>query len=280
MKCSLGSNDVPAADNQPQYYKIPNAFLRSAVFAAIAKGQRATLSEAEIKGQAGTVLTFDGEQFDQHDLDLFGTLVGLLFQKSQHDQENKTSCSALLRMLGVTDTGPNRTSLRNRLQRLSSCKLSVDNPWCKFSGSLIRVRYIDGHNTIALRLSPKINELYENNSYTRIQWGLRSSLRGCPLAQWLHGYYATHAKPHPVRIETLKKMSGSNTISLGKFRQLLNKALDKLGTASAEHGQKFTYQIDDELVRVNKRPSPSQERHLAKRQKRAVTAGKPYRHSG
>lgn len=256
------------------FCKIPNVFLRSGVFAAIAKGQRAILSEAEIKGQAGTGLTFDGEQFDQHDLDLLGPLVGLLFQKSHRDQEYTTSCSALLRMLGVTDTGPNRTSLRNRLQRLSSCKLSVDNPWCNFSGSLIRVRYIDGHNTIALRLSPKINELYENHSYTRINWDLRSSLSGNPLAQWLHGYYATHAKPHPVRIETLKKMSGSNTRSLGKFRQLLSNALEKLGTASAEHGQKFTYEIDGELVRVIKRPSPSQERHLAKRQNRAVTAGK------
>lgn len=140
--------------------------------------------------------------------------------------------------------------------------------------------YVDSNKSLSLRLAPRINELFESKHYTKIHWDLRSSLSGNPLAQWLHGYYETHAKPHPVRIETLKKMSGSNTRSLGKFRQLLSKALEKLATASAEHGQQFKFQIDGELVRVDKRPSPSQQRHLSKRQNRTVTAGKPYRHIG
>lgn len=271
---------IPRTDDQrANFCKIPNAFLRSAVFAVIGKGQRAILSEAQINGQAGTGLTYTGEQLDQRDLDLWGPLVDLIYQKPGIT-EYTTSWYALLRILGITDTGPNRISLRNRLQRLSSCKLSVDNPWCKFTGSLIRVSYVDGNKSLSLRLAPRINELFESKHYTKIHWDLRSSLRGNPLAQWLHGYYATHAKPHPVRIETLKKMSGSNTRSLGKFRQLLSKALEKLATASAEHGQQFKFQIDGELVRVDKRPSPSQQRHLSQRQNRTVTAGKTYRHSG
>ena len=163
---------VPRTDDQRAHFcKIPNAFLRSALFAVIGKGQRTILSEVQINGQAGTGLTYTGEQLDQRDLDLWGPLGDLLFQKSQRDREYKTSCSALLRMLGVTDTGPNRTCLRNRLQRLSSCKLSVDNPWCKFSGSLIRVRYIDGHNTIA-RVYPQKSMSFMKTTATQESIGI------------------------------------------------------------------------------------------------------------
>ena len=271
---------VPRADDQREHScKIPNSFLRSALFAVIGKGQRTILNEAQINGQGGTCLTYTGEQLDQRDLDLWALLLDLLYKKPR-DQEYSTSWYALLRILGITDTGPNRISLRNRLQRLSSCKLSVDNPWCKFAGSLIRVGYLDGNKSLALRLDPKISELFDSKHYTKIHWKLRSSLSGNPLAQWLHGYYATHAAPYPVRIDTLRKLSGSRTVSPGKFLQLLRRALDKLALVSAEHGQKFTYEIEGELVSVNKRPSPSQERHISKRQNRTVTAGKPYRHSG
>ena len=29
------------------------------------------------------------------------------------------------------------------------------------------------------------------------------------LAQWLHGFYASHAKPFPIKIETLHRLCGS-----------------------------------------------------------------------
>jgi len=272
LESTPGPTDVLVArpDNQRQYCKIPNALLRSALFAVKGKGQRTILSEAQINGQAGTGITYTGEQLDQRDLDLWSRLVDLLYKKPR-DQEFAISWYAILRILAITDTGPNRIILRNRMQRLSSCKLSVDNPWCKFTGSLIKMRYVDGSNLIALRLDPKVNELFDNKHYTIIHWELRSSLSGHPLSQWLHGYYATHAKPHPVSIETLKKMSGSNTLSLGKFRQLLSKALDKVATTSREHGQQFEFKIDGKLVTVNKCPTRSQQRYL---QKTTVAEGK------
>ncbi|MBI7168908.1 hypothetical protein JEU09_31385, partial [Pseudomonas aeruginosa] len=240
---------------------------------------RAWMDGTTINSQAGIALTYSGEQLDQSDLDLWAAQLHLL-RNHPLDQELHTSIYALLKGLGITDTGPSRASLKHRLLRLSSCELSIRTASCVYEGNLTKTDGLDGNKPPALSLNPSIIRLFASDQYTLIHWGVRCMLSGSPLAQWLHGYYSTHAAPYPVRIDTLHKLSGSKTLSPGKFLQLLRRALDKLTLASAEHGQKFTYQIDGELVRVDKRPSPSQQRHLSKRQNRTVTAGKPYRHSG
>jgi len=274
--------DAPAPRLQSwrePYRALPNAVLRSALFAVIGRGQRVRLDGVRIHSQAGNDLTYSGEQLDQSDLDLWAAQLHLL-RNHPLDQELHTSIYALLKGLGITDTGPSRASLKHRLLRLSSCELSIRTASCVYEGNLTKTDGLDGNKPLALSLSPSIIRLFASDQYTLIHWGVRCMLSGSPLAQWLHGYYSTHAAPYPVRIDTLQKLSGSKTLSPGKFLQLLRRAIDKLTLASAEHGQKFTYQIDGELVRVDKRPSPAQQRHLSKRQNRTVTAGKPYRHSG
>jgi len=44
--------------------------------------------------------------------------------------------------------------------------------------------------------NPKILTFYEGG-WTAIDWQYRRRLRGKPLALWLHGYLASHAKPYP-----------------------------------------------------------------------------------
>lgn len=257
---------------------IPNALLRSAVFAAIGKGQRAKMVGININSQAGIILTYTGEQLDQSDLDLWAAQLHLL-RNQPLDQEFHTSMYALLKGVGITDTGPSRASLKRRLLRLRNCELSIRTASFAYEGNLAEAGCLAGKTPLILHLDPGIIRLFADDQYTRVHWGVRRTLTGNPLAQWLHGYYATHAAPYPLRIETLQKLSGSRTVSRSKFIQLLRRALERLTLASAEHGQYFAFQIDGDLVSVNKRPSPSQERHLAKRQNRTVTAGGNCRHS-
>ena len=87
---------------------------------------------------------------------------------------------------------------------------------------------------------------------------------GKPLAQWLHGFYASHAKPFPMRMETLLKLSGSESESPRSAQQTLCKALDAVSEASAANGEIFGYEVHGDLVNVEKRPSGTQRRHLAK----------------
>ena len=94
---------------------------------------------------------------------------------------------------------------------------------------------------------------------------MRHALDGKPLAQWLHGYYASHAKPYPVNVATLLKLSGSENEDPSSGRQKLRKALDALADASDSSGQPFGYEVRGDLVHVQKLASGAQRRHLAKK---------------
>ncbi|HEX2243237.1 MAG TPA: plasmid replication initiator TrfA, partial [Gammaproteobacteria bacterium] len=111
-----------------------------------------------------------------------------------------------------------------------------------------------------IRLNPEILKLY-TAGWTAVDWNTRQKLRRKPLALWLHGYYATHAKPLPVKVDTLRSLSGSKAKKLYHFRAALRQALDELKATGAI----ASWQIDtDELVTVNRGNAitASQRRHL------------------
>ena len=67
-------------------------------------------------------------------------------------------------------------------------------------------------------INPKLAKFYGRSQWTQIDWEQRQQLRGKPLALWLHGFYASHAAPYPLRVEYLHKLSGSQTKQLRRFQ--------------------------------------------------------------
>ena len=112
-----------------------------------------------------------------------------------------------------------------------------------------------------LEINPKLAALYGRTQWTQIDWEQRQWLRGKPLALWLHGFYASHAAPHPLSVAYLHKLSGSQTKQLWKFKQNLTQALRYLEAAGAIRG----CTIKDDLVHVWTVPSKSQRKHLTVR---------------
>ena len=103
-------------------------------------------------------------------------------------------------------------------------------------------------------------ELYGLDGWSSVEFGQRMALRKQPLSQWLHGYYSSHAKPFPVKIETLHRLCGSQNSTLKGFKQKLISALNKL-----EEITHWSWEIDaSDLVRLSKVPTASQSRHLLK----------------
>ncbi|HEY8354694.1 MAG TPA: hypothetical protein VIK69_06730, partial [Methylophilaceae bacterium] len=78
-------------------------------------------------------------------------------------------------------------------------------------------------------------------------------------------FYASHAKPFPLRMETLLKLAGSEDANPRSAQQTLRKALDAVAEASAAHGEGFSYEIRGDLVHVEKKAKGAQRRHLAKK---------------
>ena len=244
---------------------VPNGILRSALFGAIKKGARAYLERQEIHAQEGIRIVYTGARLDQGDLDVWETVLHTVRLQALGD-ECRVTAYQLLKVLGKTDTGINRDTLDRRLSRMKATGVDVTVGRYGYEGSLIDEVYRDKETRqYVIRLNPKLSALFAADQFTQVDWTVRHALDGKPLAQWLHGYYASHAKPYPVNVATLLKLSGSENEDPSSGRQKLRKALDALADASEASGQPFSHDIRGDLVHVQKLASGTQRRHLAKK---------------
>jgi hypothetical protein len=259
-------HDVVQLPHWPDFVRgVPNGFLRSALFGAIAKGRRRYMSGERVTTLAGLTILYTGERLDQGDLDVWESVLHLMRLPALGVPCRVTSY-ALLKLMGKTDTGKNRRVLHTRITRLRANAVEIEQDGWSYIGGLIDEAYKDKETQEwVIVVSPKLHTLFAADQFTQIDWNVRRALVGKSLAQWLHGFYASHAKPYPMRMDTLLKLAGSEDESPSSGRQTLRKALDALAEASEAHRQPFSYDIGGDLVHVDKKPSDSQRRHLAKK---------------
>lgn len=244
---------------------VPNGFLRSALFGAIAKGRRRYIDGEQLAALDGIEIRYTGQRLDQGALDVWESVLHAVRLQELGSRCRVTSYT-LLKLMGKTDTGKNRATLHKRITRLRAGTVELKQGRYVYIGGLIGEAFKDEETQEwVIELNPKLRALYGPDQFTQVDWSVRHALDGKPLAQWLHGFYASHAKPFPIKIETLHRLCGSEAGEMWKFAQTLRKALDDVAEASAAHGEGFSYEIRGDLVHVEKRPSLTQRRHLAKK---------------
>jgi hypothetical protein len=244
---------------------VPNGVLRSALFGAIRKGPRRYVERQEIHAQDGITIRYTGARLDQGDLDVWETVLHTVRLQALGEQCRLTSY-ALLKLMDKTDTGKNRVTLHSRITRLRANAVEIKQGRFSYIGGLIDEAYKDEETQEwVIVVNPKLRALYGVDQFTQVEWAVRHALAGQPLAQWLHGFYASHAESYPVKVETLHKLCGSEAVRLDHFRQDLRKALDAVVKASEANGQPFRYEIHNGLVHVERQPSRSQQKYLAKK---------------
>ena len=244
---------------------VPNGFLRSALFGAIAKGRRRYINGEDLAAVDGVTIRYKGERLDQGDLDVWESVLHAVRLQELGSQCRVTSY-ALLKLMGKTDTGKNRATLNKRITRLVASALTVKQGRYSYIGSLIAGAAKDEETQEwVIELDAKLRPLFAADQFTQVEWAVRHKLDGKPLAQWLHGFYASHAAPFPLKIETLHRLCGSEAGEMWKFAQTLRKALDDVAEASAAHGEGFSSDIRGDLVHVEKKAQGAQRRHLAKK---------------
>lgn len=244
---------------------VPNGFLRSALFGAIAKGKRRYIDGEQLAALDGVEIRYTGQRLDQGDLDVWQSVLHAVRLQGLGSKCRVTSY-ALLKLMGLTDTGKNRATLSRRITRLVATALTIKTSRYTYIGSLIAGAAKDEETQEwVIELDAKLRPLFAADQFTQIEWAVRRALDGQQLAQWLHGFYASHAKPFPMKVETLLNLSGSENADRYSGKQKLRKALDAVTEASAAHGEGFSYDIRGDLVHVEKRASGPQQRHLLKK---------------
>ena len=236
---------------------VPNSALRGALFAAIQGKNRRALKREVLAVQNGMTIRFTGWQLDQSDLDVWEQALHLA---REHPLGNICEFTAygFLKALGRSTGKRDHEWLKDVFARLTGCSVEITHDGKTYFGPLIERGGRDeatGH--YVLQLNPSLATLY-SAGWTACVWEERQRLRGKPLALWLHSFYASHADPYPLKVETLMQLSGSRTKRTRDFKRELSKALDVM----KELGAITKFKVDGDLVSVVKRPSRSQAKYL------------------
>lgn len=242
---------------------VPNAVLRGALF-SISKRREFVKNEL-IASVEGHQIRFTGQRFNQTDLDTFEMLVHLARLQPLGNRVDFTAHS-LLKTMGRGTGKSQHQQLHDEIIRLRSGNVEIT--WEAldkvYGEGLVKKYYMD--RTIGryvVELSPEMLTLYETG-YSQVDWGQRQALTN-NLSKWLHGFYASHAKPYPYKVSTIKDLCGSTSKDLRDFRRMLKTALADLVTV----GMLVDWTIDEkDLVSVHKVPTFSQRQYLERAAKK------------
>ena len=236
----------------------PNAVLRGALFAAVQGKGRIALDRELLAAQDGITIRYTGWQLTQSDLDVWEQALHLA-----RTQALGTRCQfterGFLKALGRQPGGQNVEWLRSAFARLGAALVEISDGHLTYGGSLLEFYRDEDTGCTVLEINPKLAPFFGPTRWTQLDWAQRQQLRGKPLALWLHGFYASHAAPHPLSVAYLHKLSGSQTKQIRKFKQNLVQALRDLQAAGAIQA----FEIRDDLVHVQPVPSKSQQKYLA-----------------
>ncbi|MBP8286437.1 MAG: Replication initiator protein A [Rhodoferax sp.] len=242
---------------------VPNSILRSALFGLVRHGQRSFQQRVEKASVDGIKIIHTGPQLDQADLDVWEQALQLARTGGLGCRIQFTA-SQFLKSIGRSSGKSQHEWLKGAFARLAASVVEIKDGRRTYFGSLLSHGGRDDQTgRYVIEMNPKIVELYGLDGWSSVEFGQRMALKRRPLAQWLHGYYSSHARPFPVKVVTLQRLCGSHNHALKGFRQDLREALDRL--VDVTH---WTWEIDvSDLVHLSKLPTASQSRHLLKRKR-------------
>ena len=251
---------------------VPNAVLRSALFGVIKRGKRAYQEGVKKASVAGVTVIHTGPQLDQADLDVWEHCLHLARIEGT-GKKIHFGLGYFLKDIGRSTGGKDSEWLKNSLRRLSASVIEITDGKRTYWGAML-FRGVRDEETgqHVIEMNPDIVRLYGVDGWTGIEYETRRALKNQPLAQWLHGFYSSHARPFAMKVETIHRLCGSETKLLKHFRSDLRDTLVKLAEATG-----WTCEIyGDDLVHVTKTPSLAQRKHLEKLGKSPRIATKSY----
>ena len=220
------SEDFPDSLAPP---RVPLGFVRSTLF-CVSRGTRLLDNEPlAISPVRGAKLVYSGPKLSQHHAMLWQAIVQIAMdQRTKGDEPFHSSCDELLRAMGTkgNDT-KQRARVSSWLQELAASRVQYETNIQAYNGPLLGGAWREKTGAkLTLRLNEGLISLLENevlkNDLLR-----KAALGQNLLALWLHDYLASHLKPPPEKVDTLRLWSGS-VLALPQFRQRLLASLGAL----------------------------------------------------
>ncbi len=246
---------IPILPDWPEKTRgVPNLCLRSALFGVIKRGRRRAAKGEIIAAVKGLDIRYTGWRLDQGDFDV---LVQALHLQNRHIERTpeyyiRFQVKSFLRSIGRQSGKSGREWLKDCFRRLTATAVEINvdvnnrfmNGKYTYAGSLVdEFYYNDQEQTYFLKINSKLAELFDAG-WTQLQWQQRLRLK-TNLAKWLHGFYASHRSPYPMKVATLKHLCGSDCKRLVDYRRSIRRAMDELVNIGAI--QSWKIDVKDKL---------------------------------
>lgn len=235
---------------------VPNSVLRCALFGAIKRGRRAYQTRVKKASIGGLLVIHTGPTLDQADLDVWMHFVHLA-RTSGLGTRIQYTVKGFLKAIGRATGKSQREWLLDSIARLGTSAVEIQDGKKGYQGPLLVHVYKNDVGTDSekhvVELNPALAALFDADGWTGLEIEQRLHLKKESLAQWLHGFYSSHARPFAFKVETLHQLCGSESKQMFSFRQELRRALERLASVTG-----WACDIDgDDLVHVGKSASNS-----------------------
>ncbi|WP_341313495.1 plasmid replication initiator TrfA [Paraburkholderia sp. IMGN_8] len=252
---------------------LPNAFLRSALFAAargvqadnanlLAGGSACLVSEEKIGTFQNMTLTFSGHGLCQFDRLVYSTCLEYYRETPLCPEERpryeRTTFYEFARRMGNKYSAKAHSAIRASLLRLSFAqvhirqeRMDIEVPKLmsvKFEGADSAENF-KGSDVLLLRVTTPVAELFGAGAWTAVD---NEAAGYDGLKGWVANFYAGHAHPKPLPVELLHKISGYAS-NKWNFKASLIRALEKLkdlSTPACSRVASFHFCEDDNKIYV------------------------------
>jgi hypothetical protein len=190
---------------------VPNSVLRSALFGVVRRGPRSFQQRVQKASVEGIKIIHTGPQLDQADLDVWEQALQLARTGGLGCRIQFTA-SQFLKSIGRDNGKSQHEWLKGAFARLAASVVEIKDGHRAYFGAILSHGGRDDQTgRYVIEMNPKFIELYGLDGWSSVEFDQRMALKKRPLAQWLHGYYSSHAKPFPVKVETCTGCAGVKT---------------------------------------------------------------------
>jgi hypothetical protein len=160
-------------------------------------GPRSFQQRVQKASVEGIKIIHTGPQLDQADLDVWEQALQLARTGGLGCRIQFTA-SQFLKSIGRGNGKSQHEWLKGAFARLAASVVEIKDGHRAYFGAILSHGGRDDQTgRYVIEMNPKLIELYGLDGWSSVEFDQRMALKKRPLAQWLHGYYSSHAKPFP-----------------------------------------------------------------------------------
>lgn len=214
---------------------IPNEYARSAIFTVRNKKvERRTFTNTNVFVVGDCVVRYTGIELRAYDDELVWLEVLNLAKNFPLGEWIQFSCYQICAAIGWSTSKFYYQKIHECLLRLKATAVSIENQRLGKGKAIAFIEDYEWEDATGsrlpkcrIRIHKNMSALFGGHHFTELEWNAYTKLS--PIARRVYDYVASHRTPHPLRLDTVRSMCGSDSCNRARrWMEQVNNALREL----------------------------------------------------